>query len=266
MQTYEHYTIWGCGPYAGGLYRTLHVMAREIYLAKHDVKAGTMSHHGYSAFFKSNRYKDFIGALLNVMIYGVPAAVHPPRSLLQGFGPMNVNTAANIPRMPSPQLICATERSSSIFRIPFDVFAYCAQHPSQYAFVVKPSAYVIICPTFWSTRVNPDNALPRCPTVRDNQFEGYDHNLRNGILRDHDVGRRERLTGLRRYNLMHEIVYYYLQQLSLAIDTNPKETDDWNECVALDPEDSWRNPENWVLYVASKSSGLEFPQRSNMMV
>ena len=89
--------------------------------------------------------------------------------------------------------------------------------------------------------------------MNDNHFEGYSYYLRNGVLKSDEA---DRLTGLRHYALLHEIVFYYLQHVSLALNTVPRETFDWNECVTLDPEDSWRNPENWVLYVASRSCRL----------
>ena len=234
MQTYEHYTIWDYGQNTERLYRSIHLMAREIYLTVHDVQAGTKSHHRYSAFFKSNIYKDFIGTLLHMIVYGLPAQVHPLRPLLHGYGIVNSSNITHVPWMPSPQLICATERTSTIFRIPYDVLAYCDEY-RKYTFVVKLRAYLVICPSFWRTRVNPNHRLSRCPTVKDNQFEGSDYSLRNGILREDGT---PRLTVLRHYALLYEIMYYYLQRLNLTSDTDPKETDDWNECVALHPEDS----------------------------
>ena len=245
METFNRFTIWGCGDNTGPLIRAIVDMSREAQFAMDDVEQGTTSIHGYTAFFKRNEYKTFIKELFNMIFQGLPAIAVGPAELLEQ------TTAERTTRvMPSPQLVCANARTSQAFGIPFDIVEHCERLLERSVFVVQQSAYVIICPAFWNQRVIPELNRNRCPIVVDNQFYGQTFTMRNGVEKSLEA---ERLIGLRRYALMHELVFYYLQRESLTMNSNPPETFDWNHCVELSAENSWRNPENWVLYAASKS-------------
>ena len=244
MQTFRDYTIWDCGSETDALLRALNDMSREIEFAVNDVELGTESRHGYEAFFKLGDYKYFVRQMLIVMHGGTPGVAR-----LQHV-PGQMNAAPTFGMQPSPQILCAQERSSTIFGISINVFEYCEKDTAKSTFTVPQSAYIILCPSFWSTRVIPDYRYQRCPVIIDNRFKGGNYITRHGVSRTMEA---ERLTGLRRYDLLHEIIFYYLQRLSLSQDSTPPETFDWNECVELSAENSWRNPENWVLYIASQS-------------
>ena len=76
-----------------------------------------------------------------------------------------------------------------------------------------------------------------CPTVKRNRF----------------VGEQTLLSEYRTYVLIHEMLHFYLGINTLSPSTVPREQYELNDCVALDKQDSLRNPANYQNYIASKS-------------
>ena len=93
-----------------------------------------------------------------------------------------------------------------------------------------------MCPRFFTIAAAPRSK--HCPKVTvENRFE------RTGNL----------LADFQAYNLIHEMIHFYLGQESLGWDTQPMEKYPLNDCVGFDKFYSWRNPMNYQYYVASMS-------------
>ena len=75
------------------------------------------------------------------------------------------------------------------------------------------------------------------------------------------VGKSSPLVGYQNYDLVRQIVKLYLQGAGLGSATDPREVEDWNECIGLGDEGqplslSERNAMNLVYYAACKDCSI----------
>ena len=129
-----------------------------------------------------------------------------------------------------PSLFCVNE---SDYRIPEDIRSVCAIGD---AFVLSddPST-VYLCEDWWTLPKRPD----RCPKVL-----GEFHMFPGGVeLANHKAG-----------CLIHELAHLYILD-------KPGFVSDWievyrlSECILLDKEQSFMNPENYAMYASGESIG-----------
>lgn len=185
---------------------------------------GTRSIYGFKAMFK------------------VDEAVPLVKAMLQ-----NIATLSPLPNLEpfpeyhkKPRFACATPQS--VHQYPFlhhDPLIICSLGPVAGLYVAG-TAYIFICPTFWSIPSHPEEPphAKSCPVVRNNAFKVYP-----GFKVYH----------YQTYIILHELVHFYLQYESLSGLSLPPEQYSMNGCVALNPMTSLLNPLNLQNYVASKS-------------
>lgn len=110
------------------------------------------------------------------------------------------------------------------------------------SFYAEGTAYIFLCPSFF--RLMPEPKPSECPSVVGNQFRGAQGRLAGGQV----------------YNLVYDLVRFYLGRNALDNESTPRQRLNWNQCVSdLNNVESVVNPTNLELYIACMSSPLERP-------
>lgn len=184
-----------------------------------DVELGLDSQHGFKAFFKDGATSTHVRGILRSIATAQP---------LKGLRP-----APSVPSV--PRFACVTPSAISRFSfLEVDPWEICNQPYAGQAFYVSGSSYIFLCSSIWGMNIAPKKKT--CPSVKRNQF----------------IGGGEALSMYLTYTVIHEMVHFYLGKASLGVGTDPPEVYPINYCVALDPLNSARNPQNYQFYVASK--------------
>lgn len=216
-----------CGDERRIVHQAYNLARAAVNVAKADVVRGAHSPFGFSAMFKSDRSKYPVSYYLN-MIFDSKGLI---------------NLKPDMAHATPPRLACVHENSASVYKglqLKYDPWQRCI-HPwpgqrSLRIFYAVDTAYIFLCPDFHYQAPAP--AGSHCPMVEDNKFVG-----------DVDVFYRN----YQMYTLMYELIRFYLQKNALGSESLPKETFDWNECVAYGIESSVKNPTNTLLYIACRS-------------
>lgn len=137
-----------------------------------------------------------------------------------------------------PRFACAQPGIREIYRwlpLSVDPWNYCSMGSTLSSFYVFGTAYIFVCPSFFTLPEKPADLTGRkCPTVQDNQYKGDDINV----------------SVYQTYVLIHELIHFYLQSHSLTGVTHPCEQYHLNGCVSLTPLHSLHNPSSYQNYVA----------------
>ena len=204
--------------------RVLTLAMTALVPALEDVKLGTASTHGFRALFKYDGAKQYVEDILNYV-----ATVEPKRELKPNPG---------VPLR--PHIACAQPGDAALYRWltpTTDPWAFCT-FTSASAFAIIGSAYIFICPRFFSMPEKPPDLTGRhCPTTQQNHFQG------DGF----------EFTFYQTYALIHELIHFYLQSHSLSGVTHPCEQYTLDGCVSLTPLHSLHNPTSYQTYISSKS-------------
>lgn len=143
-----------------------------------------------------------------------------------------------------PHFACATPRSYIDFanlNLGYNPWSRCAnptpvEAPPQ-AFYADNTAYIFICPSFFSQVYAPRPSQPQCPQIIGNKYSGdVDAFYRNYQM----------------YTMLYELIRFYLGKFALTSFTIPKEAFDWNQVIRYGIQESVRNPTNLLLYSARK--------------
>lgn len=181
-------------------------------------RSGIAGGHGFQAFFKNNA----AGGSVVTMLKNVQTM-----KAIRGLKPNRFSAS-------QPEFVCVDRRTLARYpKIPNDPWAICRVSGS-FGLWLRGWKYVFLCPRFFTLPTCPTER--RCPGVKDNMFE------MTGFL----------LADFQSYVLMHEMIHFYLGRSSLGWDTTPAEKYKLNECVAMDPKDSLKNPMHYQYYVASQ--------------
>lgn len=182
---------------------------------------GVDSQHGFKALFKDGALKTYVRGVLRSIASAQP---------LKGLKPN--------PSVPStPHFACVTPSTMSQYNfLETDPWYYCNHQSGALAFYEGQTSYIFLCSRFWRGKIAPQENI--CPSVSRNQFSGSSKALGSYLT----------------YIIIHEMVHFYLGDVSLGSHTDPPETYFLNDCVGLDPLDSVHNPENYKYYVACKCS------------
>ncbi len=103
------------------------------------------------------------------------------------------------------------------------------------SFYADGTAYIFICPSFFSQTCAPGPSQYRCPQVVGNRYSG-----------DVDAFYRS----YQMYTILYELIRFYLGKLALNAFSRPKESFDWNTIIRYGVEESVKNPTNMLLYSA----------------
>lgn len=166
------------------------------------------------ASFKNYQYLQFLlERLLDVSNLKSVTGLKPHREILQ-----------------MPHLACVSPESAQKYAwldLGFDPWTVCRTDPYLRTFVAPYTAYIFVCPQFFST--SPQRITNRCPPVVNNRFIGneYEYYLDSQL-----------------YQILARIYKFYLQ--GQAIDTPAL---DWNQCILdLTPRESVLRPKNVALW------------------
>ena len=180
---------------------------------------GTRGPHGFTAFFKNDKATS---SVLKVL------------SDLDALGPFRGKDSYPL-RLQRPVFACV-KADSERFGSLYDPLCMMTENE---AFTVPGFKYVFLCPRYFTNPISPVGpAGKNCLKVANNAF-----------VRD---GKEGHLIIAQNYILLHELVHFYLGKATLGSRTVPKEVYFSNDCVGLSPGDSLRNPQSYVLFIASK--------------
>lgn len=216
--------IEGCGSFRPAVEQLINQALATIPPAIRDANThGTRSLYGFKAMFKTDNAVPAVTTMLQKV-----AAL----TALPGLLPY--------PQYPQkPRFACATLESVHTYPfIPFDPLITC-EIGRVAAFSVSSTAYIFLCPVFWRLPSHPEEPplTGLCPEVKNNAFIVYPGS---------------EVYNFQSYIIIHEIVHFYLQSMSLSGLTHPPEQYTLNGCVSLDPLTSLLNPLNIQTYVSSK--------------
>ena len=218
------YSIEGCGANLPALEVAINEGIRAIPAAIRDAnRYGSKSVHGFKAMFKLDDAAAPVVSLMQNIINFVPLPnLFPQPGLSQ-----------------RPRFACVTPETFHIYHfLVVDPLIFCNVGGFA-AFYAAGSAYILICPQFWTLLPSPGD-MPltgRCPEVKRNTFITHP-----GFEVFH----------YQSYFIIHELVHFYLQSQSLSGMTLPPEQHHLNGCVWLNVVSSTRNPLSYQAYVASE--------------
>ncbi|KAL6719819.1 hypothetical protein ACLMJK_001740 [Lecanora helva] len=210
------------------LERAIFIAQAAAQLAKEDVIRGVESPFGFKALFK------------------VSFAVFQVSSILEAI--YKYSKKPDLKPSPgkglSPRFVCATPNSVVYYAyldLRYDPWRKCQQsrssgRPSQ-AFWADGTAYIFICPTFFSQAVvqPPSYGSRACPSVVNNKFVG---NV-NIFYKDYQI-----------FTLLYVLIRFYIGSPGLTPNSQPREDFDWNQCLQFPWVASILNPTNLLLYIA----------------
>lgn len=186
-------------------------------------KYGTRSLYGFKSMFKTDKAVPLVTTMLrNVAALKALPNLQPFPQYLQ-----------------KPHFACATAESVHRYPfIPYDPLISC-EIGQVSSFYIGNTVYIFLCPTFWALPSHPEEPpiTGCCPEVKNNAFKVYP---------GYEV------YNYQSYVILHELVHFYLQLMSLSGLTIPPEQYSMNGCVGLDYVTSLLNPLNIQTYVASK--------------
>lgn len=141
-----------------------------------------------------------------------------------------------------PHFVCATPESEIEFaflNLGYNPWSRCespspAEAPSQ-AFYADGTAYIFICPSFFSQVFAPGSSQYRCPQVVGNKYSGDV----NAFYRSYQM-----------YTMLYQLIRFYLGVLALNQSSIPKEAFDWNQVIHYAARESVMNPTNMLIYSA----------------
>ena len=142
-----------------------------------------------------------------------------------------------------PSVVCVNPQTVRLYNLPEKWLEQCQQQPL-YAFYEHPTAYVILCESFFTLPLIPNkgNQPPKpsiCPVwlPRIQQVSGYDEEGIQTYL-------------YQTFCLIHELVHFY-RCASLSLCIEPVEQYSWSGMLGLEPQYQLENPTNYQAYVAS---------------
>ena len=182
----------------------------------------------YKAFFKDPSYAPFVSALFTNVTTSVPLT--PPRKYSHSGG---------------VTFLCVNAPEQFKYRLGGikDAYTECVAKPnvaSNYIGFVPPMQYVILCPSFFNSDIDPVPPPNRCLTVNThiNRF----------------IGDGQSLWGYQMWMLLQMITHYYLFVTTGSVGiTN---TNDVNKCFLTEAKEAILEANNYLYYAASRSSSF----------
>lgn len=185
------------------------------------------------AFFKSYNSREPLLRLLNqVKARTALPDLFPTPSLRRG-----------------PEFVCVTPQTYRTYTFFHrDPRIECIRTQSIYLYVTG-TAYLFLCPQFFTLPITPVEPYNRCPPVQNNIFTR--------------VSEAPVLTEYQTYYILVGLVEFYLQGQKLTEHTQPPITWRVNEALRLDWKSSLRNPVNIMMFLAFvEQECTEFPDIS----
>ena len=218
------YEISDCGWRAKRLDDLLKKIPSVVAATLADIKLGVKSEHGFTALFKTNDNIAYITGLLNSVAQG---------SKRRGLAPS--------PKLwEAPQFICAApytrQKYPWMLADPWILCSGPAPFAPYYGMWIDDTNAIILCPDFWNFQPVPTQS--RCPKLVKNKWA------------DSPAARAESVYGFQIYNLIHEMLHFYMDRQSLSSHTRPREQYEINELVNLWAANTVRNPTNFQCYMA----------------
>ena len=237
------YTIVNCGAAnAAKIATSLKNLGTYLTPAIQDAQNSAKSPSpAYTTFFKDRTSAPYISNLFTNVTTGPPAyAVNhfsngsPIFACLQGPGQMTYKS-------PSTQL-------------DVDAFITCQQNSSLASFIVTGTAYIAVCPNFFTTRpvlpAQPPGYATSVPAPRPGI--GASNCLMVSQSTNQFGGDGSTLTSYMPWLLLEEIVHYYIAATPAGEAEGPGvQTYDPNKCMGLSPQRAVQSAHNFVYYVAS---------------
>ena len=113
-----------------------------------------------------------------------------------------------------------------------DMYTRCQKHPESLLQGMHGTAFIVVCPLFYTLPIADSPPAEKCLSVKYNRFKGNGWELRF----------------FRMWLVLHELVQFYVYAMTGA----ETHVQDVNKATLLGGQASTRNAENYVYYVASK--------------
>lgn len=250
MDKVEHgpYNIVNCGTKnSSKITASLDNLASYLVPAIHDAGKGSESSKSpspaYSTFFKDTSSSSYVSSILTNVSTGPP--MYPSNYYSNG----------------APILSCLQSQGQMFYRNATteertDAFNPCQEDPNLASYIVTGTAFVIICPSFFTSTPSLPAQSPGYSTAVPvpKPSVGASDCLNVSKTTNEFSGDGTTLTAFAPWLLLEELARYYINATNEELEGPGVETYDVNRCVGLSSKRAVQNAHSFVYYVASKST------------
>ncbi|KAL9135213.1 MAG: hypothetical protein Q9175_003597 [Cornicularia normoerica] len=213
---------------AARLQALLPLIWQNLQIAIQDVKKGTASQHGYTAFFKSNANQAAVMDLFQKVSAGDAIPISADRAMRLGS-----LTA-------SPSFACMAEGDSFTAHLYAECLARSTGTRFSPLMTWGATEIIMICPSFWTLPAGLTRA--NCPKVVDNKAAPNDEALIRSMYG----------------SIVHMLVNVYLPESLDYGNSVVEEVINVQDAVALNATESMVNANNYALYAGGEHGLLPF--------